>query len=67
MTDAMASHDAPARNASEAELKKFGALANRWWGECMRLRVSGGHSRMDERLAKDGRADVLHQGWFGAA
>ena len=57
----------PERNASEAELKKFGALASRWWGEPMRLRVSGGHSRIDERPAMDGRAGALHHGWFGVS
>ena len=43
-------------NFSQAELDKFGELANRWWGELKRLRVSGGHSRFGERPARDGRA-----------
>jgi len=43
-------------NYSQAELDKFGALANRWWGEPRRLRESSGLSRLGERPAMDGRA-----------
>lgn len=53
-------------NVSQAEINKFGALANRRWGESMRLRESSGLSRIDERPARDGRAGALRQGWLGA-
>ena len=47
-------------NVRQSELHKFGALANRWWGEGARLRTTGSHAT--ERPAKDGRAGSLHHG-----
>ena len=55
-----------ATNFSQAELDKFGTLANRWWGEPERLRASGGRSRSGERPAMDGRAGAKHHGRLGA-
>ena len=52
-------------NFSQLELDKFNALANRWWGEAVRLRAIG--SRTGERTRMDARAGEVHQGWFGAS
>jgi len=60
MQTAETKHD----NFSQPELDKFNALANRWWGEPMRLR--GIASRIGERPRMDARAGVAHQGWFEA-
>jgi 2-polyprenyl-3-methyl-5-hydroxy-6-metoxy-1,4-benzoquinol methylase len=51
-------------NFSQAELDKFNALANRWWGESARLRATG--SRAGERPCMDARAGTAHHGWFSA-
>ena len=51
-------------NFSQAELDKFNALANRWWGEPARSRATG--SRAGERTRMDARAGEVHHGWFGA-
>lgn len=40
-------------NVRQAELHKFGALANRWWGEGACRPTTGSHAR--ERPATDGR------------
>jgi hypothetical protein len=53
-------------NANPSELAHFGALASRWWGKAVRLRVSGGHSRAAERTARDGRAGAARHGWLVA-
>ncbi len=42
------------RNARQSELHKFGALANRWWGEGACWRSIASHA--PERPATDGRA-----------
>ncbi|MFT4196428.1 MAG: hypothetical protein QM601_00710 [Pseudoxanthomonas sp.] len=52
-------------NYDQAELDKFSALANRWWGEPARLRVSGGHSRAGERPRRDARAGSWRHGRLG--
>ena len=48
-------------NVRQSELDKFGALAQRWWGEAARLRTTG--SRVAERPAMEGRAGTQHHGW----
>ncbi|GAB3726797.1 hypothetical protein GCM10028862_02530 [Luteimonas pelagia] len=44
-------------NFSQAELDKFGALAQRWWGERARLRTTG--SRVRERPRTLARAGAI--------
>jgi 2-polyprenyl-6-hydroxyphenyl methylase / 3-demethylubiquinone-9 3-methyltransferase len=51
-------------NFSQAELDKFGALAQRWWGEPARLRTIG--SRAGERPRRDARAGVRCHGRLAA-
>jgi len=53
-------------NASEAELKKFGDLANRWWGETACSRESGGLLHVAERRATEGPAGAMRLERFGA-
>ena len=52
-----------AENFRQSELDKFGALAQRWWGEAARSRTTG--SRGDERLCMDAQAGVMRHGRLG--
>jgi len=53
-------------NAHPSELAHFGALASRWWGKAVRLRVSSGRSRTAARTARDGRAGAARHGRLAA-
>lgn len=49
-------------NFNQAELDKFGALAQRWWGEPACSRAIGSHT--GERTAMEGRSGRLRHGWL---